>query len=63
MTPYGHIIFAAQHRLKQLRQFERAALGGSRDYLEHLADDIHIKAESITEEQINAVYDVETWPL
>ena len=39
------------------------AIGGSRDYLEHLADDIHIKAESITEEQINAVYDVETWPL
>lgn len=39
------------------------ALGGDRDYLEQLADAMHIKAEELSEEQINAVYDVEAWPL
>ena len=39
------------------------ALGSDRDYLENLADSIHQRAEVLAEEQINAVYDVEEWPL
>lgn len=38
------------------------ALGEDQDYLERLADKLHCDAQEWTEEAVDAVYEIETWP-
>lgn len=51
------------HELRSCFSIYICAIGSDKDYLENLAESLHLKAEALTEEQIDAVYDIENWPI